>query len=333
MDHRPTFPTDAWYVIASSDDVGRSPLARRVLDQPIVVYRDSRGDAVALHDRCVHRPYPLSLGHVEGDDLVARYTGFVYGPDGAVKSVPTQSQVPMGAKVRAYPVVESDGFCWVWMGRPQIAGRRRVPSAPWLTDDQWCTFGDTQTIAAEGQFLQDNLADITHITHVDNLISPPVLADAPPPIEVEVTETQVHFSRDFDAAPVQPWQAEVLEVPVDSRHVQREEGLFDSPGLWVDRWHIDVEGVRQTLIFTHAITPVTGRTTEHRWRVSRSFATGPAATGTMRPIFTRYYRQVAEELEVMQNVVDTDGVTREINTQADSAILQVRRIMRHLAEG
>lgn len=327
-----TFPTNAWYAVATSEEVGRAPLGRRVLGQPIVLYRDSAGDVVALRDRCVHRPYPLSRGRVEGDCLVARYTGFVYGPDGVVRSVPTQAQVPFGAAVRAYPVVERDGFCWIWMGRAEVAERRPVPRAAWLGDEAWTTFGDVQTIDAAAHLLQDNFSDITHIAHVDDLISPPVLKSAPPPIEVQVTETQVRFSRDFPAARVQPWQAEVLGVAVDSEHVQREEGEFVAPGLWVDRWHITVDGQRHTLVFTHTITPVSAAVTLHHWRVSRSFVGGRAATGTMRPIFADYYARVAEELEVMQRVLDADGPEREVNTQADSAMLQVRRIMRRLAD-
>lgn len=332
MEPLPThdFPANAWYAVATSDEIGRTPLARRVLGLPVVVYRDSAGDAVALRDRCVHRPYPLSRGRVEGDCLVARYTGFVYGPDGVVRSVPTQDQVPFGARVPAYPALEADGFCWIWLGRPALAERRPTPSASWLSEAGWTTFGDSQLIDADATLLQNNVADITHIAHVDEHISPPVLKTAPPPIEVEVTETQVRFFRDFPAAPVQPWQAEVLGVPTDSKHVQREEGLFCSPGLWVDRWHIDVDGERHTLVFTHAITPVDDTTTRHHWRVSRNFAHGTAATGTMRPIFTDYYGRVAEDLEVMQAVIDIDGEEREVNTQADSAMLQVRRIMRRL---
>lgn len=326
------FPTNAWYALATSEEVGRAPLGRRALNEPIVLYRDSRGDVVALRDRCVHRPYPLSRGRVEGDCLVARYTGFVYGPDGVVRQVPTQAHVPIGAKVRSFPVVEADGFCWVWMGRPELADRRPVPRAEWLEDEEWTTFGDVQVIEASADLLQDNFADITHIAHVDDRISPPVLKEAPPPIEVEVTETQVRFSRDFPAACVQPWQAEVLGVPVDSEHVQREEGEFVAPGLWVDRWHITVEGERHTLVFTHTITPVTVRQTLHHWRVSRSFVGGRAATGTMRPIFSDYYASVAEELEIMQGVLDTDGDERQVNTQADRAMLQMRKIMRHLGE-
>ena len=55
-------PTDCWYVLAPSDSVGRALRAYRVAGLPLVVFRTVAGQVVALHDRCVHRPYPLQRG-------------------------------------------------------------------------------------------------------------------------------------------------------------------------------------------------------------------------------------------------------------------------------
>ena len=74
-----------------------------------MLYRTQDGQAVALEDRDAHRPYPLSLGRVDGDTIVSGYSGFAYAPDGACVRVPTQHQVPFGARVRAFPVHEQDG--------------------------------------------------------------------------------------------------------------------------------------------------------------------------------------------------------------------------------
>ncbi len=108
-----TYPVNTWYVIATKDEVSRQPLARRALETPVVIYRTQDGQAVALEDRDAHRPYPLSLGRVDGDTIVSGYSGFAYAPDGACVHVPTQPHVPIGARVRAFPVVEQDGLVWV----------------------------------------------------------------------------------------------------------------------------------------------------------------------------------------------------------------------------
>ena len=69
-------PRNCWYAVATTGEVGREPLGRRVLGTGVVLFRTTDGTAVALEDRCAHRPYPLSLGRVDGDRIVSGYTGF-----------------------------------------------------------------------------------------------------------------------------------------------------------------------------------------------------------------------------------------------------------------
>ena len=62
-----------------------------------------------------------------------------------------------------------------------------------------------------------------------------MLHSSPPPLEVEVTEMTVSFSRTYEHAPIPASQAELLGLPGDAEHVQYEQGAFVAPGLWVDR--------------------------------------------------------------------------------------------------
>ena len=101
-----------------------------------MLYRTSDGQAVVLEDRDVHRPYPLSLGRVEDDLIVSSYTGFAYAADGTCVRVPTQTEVPYDARVRAFPVREQDGLVWVWFAEAGLADLRKPPRAPWLVDDR-----------------------------------------------------------------------------------------------------------------------------------------------------------------------------------------------------
>ena len=210
-------------------DVGREPLGRRVLGTGVVLFRTTDGTAVALEDRCAHRPYPLSLGRVDGDRIVSGYTGFAYDARGFCVHVPTQSEIPVGARVRAFPVHEDGAFVWVWLGEPALAGLRRPPATPWLNDPEWATLGDEWETDADLLLLHENFADITHVAVVDPYIAPPVLRNSPPPLEVEVTETTVSFSRTYQPAPIPQWQAELLGLPADAEHVQREQGAFVTP--------------------------------------------------------------------------------------------------------
>ena len=328
-------PRNCWYAVATSAQVSREPLGRRVLDTGVVLFRTTDGTAVALEDRCAHRPYPLSLGRVDGDRIVSGYTGFAYDARGFCVHVPTQSEIPVGARVRAFPVHEDGTFVWVWLGKPALAGLRRPATTPWLTDPEWATLGDEWETEADLLLLHENFADITHVAVVDPYIAPPVLRSSPPPLEVEVTETTVSFSRTYQSAPIPGWQAELLGLPAEADHVQREQGAFLTPGLWVDRWDVYVESAPKqnevyTFRFTHAVTPISPGRTRHAWRVSRNFALSEQAGKVLLPIFTDYYQRVKRILETMQGVLDTDGPRREVNVSADAAALQVRKIIRNM---
>lgn len=327
----PTYPVQTWYVAATADEVARSPLARRVAGTAIVLYRTRSGVPVVLEDRDAHRPFPLSLGKVEGDLIVSSYSGFAYAPDGRCVRVPTQAEVPYGAAVRAFPVQELDGLVWVWPGEPGTAGLRRPPRTPWLVDDAWSTFGSEWTTDAGFMLLHDNFADITHVPVVDPVIAPPVLAAGPVPLlEVEVTETTVSFHRDYPPAPIAPWHADLVGVPPGEAFAQREDGRFVGPGLWVDSWDTRPPGADATpwtFRFTHAVTPVDATTTRHVWRVSRNFAHDAGVSERLLPMFTDYYQRVRDILETMQEVLLRDGPRAEVRVAADAALLQVRKIV------
>jgi vanillate O-demethylase monooxygenase subunit len=318
------YPRNAWYALAASGEVGEAPFGTRALDTPVVLFRVSDGSVVALGDRDAHRPYPLSLGHVDGDTIVSGYS---------CVRVPSQAQVPYGARVPSYPVVEEGDLVWVWLGEPSLASLRSPVSTPWLTDAAWETFGGAWETAAGVGLLHDNFADITHVAVVDPVISPPALTGVAPALEVELTETTVHFHRDWPAAPLPEWQAKISGASTTASYPQREEGAFLAPGLWADRWDVLLpaeEGGTQTFRFTHAVTPVDERHTRHLWRVSRNFAPGAEASEMLRPIFESYYLKVREILETMQQVIDRDGYGEDVNVAADLAALQVRKILRRL---
>jgi phenylpropionate dioxygenase-like ring-hydroxylating dioxygenase large terminal subunit len=331
-EHRPpAYPTQGWYVAATSTEVTSTPLGRRALDTSLVLYRTSDGTPVVLEDRDAHRPYPLSLGRVVDDLIVSSYSGFAYAADGSCVRVPTQVEVPYDARVRAFPVREQDGLVWVWFAEPGLAELRRPPRVPWLTDDAWTSFGDAWTTGASYLLLHENFADITHVSVVDPEIAPPVLSAGPVPrLDVEVTETTVSFRREFPPAPLAPWHADLCGVARDAAFVQREEGRFVSPGMWVDSWEVvsgDGPGTLASFRFAHAVTPVDATTTRHVWQVSRDFALGDQVSAELEPRFRRYYLTVQEILETMQGVLLRDGPRADVGVAADAAALQVRKIV------
>jgi phenylpropionate dioxygenase-like ring-hydroxylating dioxygenase large terminal subunit len=323
-------PTDCWYVLAPSDSVGRALRAYRVAGLPLVVFRTVAGQVVALHDRCVHRPYPLSAGHLDGDELSCGLCGFVYGPNGQCVRVPTQSRVPVGAAVRAYPVREEQGLVWVWAGEPGRARLHRLPDLPWLVQDGWITVGGEQMVNAGFLLLHESFADVTKIPVLVPEVSPSVLQVAPPPLDVEVTETTVSLSRRYPPGPLPDWQARALGRSGDEELEHLQEGHFLSPAAWVDYWDVvlDAGGARARMRFTQLVTPVDDRVSRVLWRVSRDFGVGDSVTtARLAEMFVPYYATLAAALETMQQVIDRDGPATEVNVSSDVAALRVRQIV------
>jgi len=79
------FIRNAWYIAAWADELSDKPLARRILNEPVVLFRDKSGKAAAIADRCCHRGTPLSLGEVTDQGLQCGYHGMIF--DGAGKCV------------------------------------------------------------------------------------------------------------------------------------------------------------------------------------------------------------------------------------------------------
>jgi phenylpropionate dioxygenase-like ring-hydroxylating dioxygenase large terminal subunit len=328
-----TAPADCWYVLAAGESVGRALRACRVAGLPLVVFRTVAGQVVALQDRCVHRPYPLSAGHLDGDELSCGLCGFVYGPDGQCVRVPTQSRIPLGAAVRAYPVREEQGLVWVWAGEPGRARLHRLPDLPWLIQDGWTAVGGEQMVKAGFLLLHESFADVTKIPVLVPEVSPSVLQAAPPPLDVEVTETTVSLSRRYPPGPLPDWQARALGRSADEELEHLQEGHFLSPAAWVDYWDVvlDASGARPLkarMRFTQLVTPVDDRVSRLLWRVSRDFSVGDSATtARLAEMFVPYYATLAAAMETMQQVIDRDGPAAEVNVSADVAALRVRQIV------
>lgn len=110
-----------WYPVLFSRDLGRKPVAIRVLDEPLMLVRDG-GRAYALYDVCPHRGIPLSLGKQEFPGTwTCRYHGWTFelptGELGAALSDGPDSGICGKVRVRTYPVEERAGLVWIYPGR------------------------------------------------------------------------------------------------------------------------------------------------------------------------------------------------------------------------
>jgi phenylpropionate dioxygenase-like ring-hydroxylating dioxygenase large terminal subunit len=158
----------SWYIAAMANEVGRTPLGRILLDEPVVLYRTENGTPVALEDRCAHRRVPLSHGELVGDAVQCPYHGFQFAASGVCVRVPglADSAIPSAAKVRAFPVVQRHGFVWIWMGVATQADPALISDFHTNDDPAWATTGAHMHCAAEYRLFVDNLLDLSHVAFI-----------------------------------------------------------------------------------------------------------------------------------------------------------------------
>ena len=104
-----------WYPVAHMSEVTDKPIAVRLLDERVVVYRIADGSVCAARDICYHRGVPLSLGHVEGDEIVCRYHGLRYDRAGRCTCIPAHPGGTISPRLQLdmYPALERYGLIWV----------------------------------------------------------------------------------------------------------------------------------------------------------------------------------------------------------------------------
>ncbi len=152
----------AWYVACRASDLTARPLARKILDLPVVLYR-SRGNAVAFVDRCPHRNVPLSLGCSDSEGyLKCSYHGWRFDSAGRCVDVPGKAlPLQKDYRVPALPVREQGGLVWVCPvseGRPRLSPYR----PPHAADPQYTTV--VREVVAPGSLYDtaENALDVPH---------------------------------------------------------------------------------------------------------------------------------------------------------------------------
>ena len=320
------FLREAWYVAARSAEVTRRPLARTLLDEPVVLYRREDGAAVALEDRCCHRHLPLSMGRLEGDRLRCGYHGLLFAPDGRCVEIPGQESVPPQARVRAYPLVERYRWVWIWMGAPERAEASLIPDWWWADHREWAFTQPGQIyVRCHYQLVADNVLDVTHLAYVHaSSIGAASITEFPATVERE--ERRVRLTRWIYDRPPPP--------------LYKKAGGF--PGN-VDRWQI-VEHVppcysvnfagckdaerRIDLMALSAPTPETERTTHYFFGFVRNFG---QADATMEQIFSgdmvRVFNEDIPVLEAQQRMREMKPDAPALDIKVDAAPLTARRML------
>jgi phenylpropionate dioxygenase-like ring-hydroxylating dioxygenase large terminal subunit len=101
---------DHWHPVLRSRDVRRKPVAVKIADQPIAVFRTESGNLGAMADACPHRRLKLSVGTVIGERLQCRYHGWTYDTCGNGESPGTPK---LNACATPFEVREKYDLIWI----------------------------------------------------------------------------------------------------------------------------------------------------------------------------------------------------------------------------
>ena len=332
------FPKNGWYAASWAKDLGAVPVARTILDEPIVLFRGDSRKAAALEDRCCHRAAPLSRGEVAGDHLRCGYHGLTFDAQGQCVAVPGQTTIPSGARVRAYPVVERWNVVWIWMGDAARVDDSKIVELPWLDSPDWEGTPGYIKIEANTQLLVDNLLDYTHVSYLHGATIAGDPREATTPTKTERLNDGVrvgHWMIDFNPPPlfakaggftgnVDRWQHAVWKPPsvvyMDVGAARTGTGAPQG-----DR----SQGI--SIWSTHLVTPETDTSCHYHFCFARNFGLGDAEMSRLLYEGSRAtFLEDKVMLEAQQKNLSGGAIDGLIHVTADAAQLQARRMLDEL---
>lgn len=335
------FIRNAWYVAAYSEDVGEALFARRILDEPVLLYRTAEGTPVAMLDRCPHRFAYLSKSRRLGDEIECIYHGLRFGPDGACTRSPYHASAPDHIRVRTFPVVERWGMIWIWMADPALADPAEVPDHSHLEAEGMHVAHIHYTFQANWQLGNDNLLDLTHLFWLhSNSIGGYKDEAGPAPGEVYTAKQvgdEVHsttLTPDVakpsavpigvpDGEPYDQWNDTIWRAPADIR-------FFNHAAPAGRR-----EGSKPYMTQSHIMTPETACSTHYFSPFARSWDMDPALDekwcGFFKAIFDAEDGPMMADVEEQMAGRDLMAMRPVILPRDKAAILARRTVQRILA--
>jgi vanillate O-demethylase monooxygenase subunit len=336
--HTP-FIRNAWYVIAQSGEVTRTPIARTALGTSIVLFRTQGGAVVALANRCCHRSFPLVHGTVDGDTIVCGYHGLRYDTTGKCIEIPMQKSVPASLRVRAFRTAEKGPFVWIWMG-DENAAADGPPHQEWLDHPEWAVRVGYLYVKGSYVHLHENLLDLSHLSFLHaRTFGTPEYARTPVEIDCEDGRLEVwrHVRCELPAIYARPlgWAG--------ARALRSSGSRYVSPGLHVNTGifrNLDLPEEAQSpqpmVRVAQLVTPESPVTTHYWTAQARNFATADEAMGDfMIKAQVEAFKEDAfalQQITEMQALSAADGGMQEISIPTDKAGVLMRRQLKKLAD-
>lgn len=337
------FIKNCWYVAAWSHEVPESGfLARTLINNPLVLWRDSTGAVIAFDDRCCHRGAPLSKGRREGDCIRCMYHGLKFDRSGQCVEAPAQDRVPPRMKVRSYPVVERSRWIWVWMGDLALADESLIPQTPCMEHPDWRSLPGYLHYDVGYLLIADNLLDFSHLPflHPTTLGGSPDYAAVLP--KVERLERGVRTTRwVFDTAPP-AYMRKYADFAADAKVDRWMLYDFIVPGVLLMDAGMAPAGTgaqggnRKNALETRsyqALTPETENSTHYFFTQAHSFHIDkPEVTQALNQALLVAFEEDRDMITAQQKNLSMSPDFQMAALTVDQALIQFRRVVSQLAE-
>ena len=138
-----------WVPALLSEELSTSdcePVEVRLLAEDLVAFRDTEGRVGLIDSCCPHRGSGMFYGRNEEGGLRCVYHGWKYDVNGQCIDMPSEpptSNFKDRLKIPAYPVHESGGIVWTYMGPPETMtgfrdfGTENLPRERWQARKQF----------------------------------------------------------------------------------------------------------------------------------------------------------------------------------------------------
>jgi phenylpropionate dioxygenase-like ring-hydroxylating dioxygenase large terminal subunit len=323
------FLRNRWYVAAEAEEIGRAPLGRLLLGEPVVLFRTQDGTAVALEDRCCHRRAPLHKGKVQGDWIECGYHGFTFDATGACVRIPGQDRVPPSVGVKGYPLVEKHGYLWIWMGEHATADPALIPDFSRNADPGWRAVRRRLPIAANYLLVVENLIDLSHvgIVHVKT-------------IGTDDSRAELKFERGDNLIRVVRTPTEVVTAPHNLKQGMAERSMLEKTITFLPSCQVVID-IRTTEIapqkasplslgitVLNACTPETETSTHYFWASARDYQRDlPEVDALLTKVTVDAFDEDKAILEAQERCIALDPDAPTVNVHADWGGVQARRLI------
>jgi nitrite reductase/ring-hydroxylating ferredoxin subunit len=120
-----------------------APVRVKILGEELLAFRDTNGRVGLIDEHCPHRGTSLFFGRNEECGIRCVYHGWKYDVTGQCVDMPSEpedSTFKDRLQVKSYPVRESGGVLWTYMGPPEKMTGFRDFGTEHLPREQWSTY-------------------------------------------------------------------------------------------------------------------------------------------------------------------------------------------------